>query len=97
MSNDSPHDPSSNPHIANEPWFPPYQCPDCGSQIGFRSRRRSFLERYVLPLFLLQPVRCGDCFRRDYRLVFTRVRERLSDTVRLLPAKPQAASKRNVA
>lgn len=97
MSNDSPHDPSSNDHQANEHWFPPYHCADCGSEIGFRSRRRSFLERYLLPLFLLQPVRCGDCFRRDYRLIFVRVRERLSDAVRLPPFNPVAASKRNVA
>lgn len=97
MSDDSPHNPSSHDEKANEHWFPPYQCPDCGSQVGFRSRRRSFVERYILPLLLLQPVRCGDCFRRDYRLIFVRVRERLSDAVRLLPSKPAAASKRNVA
>jgi len=91
MTIDSPAGSSQNP------WFPPYHCPDCGSDIGFRSRCRTIFERYILPLFLLQPVRCGDCFRRDYRLIFTRVRERLSDTVRLLPQKPPVTSKRNVA
>lgn len=77
--------------------IPPYRCPDCGSEIGFRSRRRSFTERFVLPLFLLQPVRCGECFRRDYRLVFTKVRDRLSDTPRIVPGKPPSMPNRNVA
>jgi hypothetical protein len=77
----------------------PYQCRDCGSEVGFRSRRRSFTERFILPLFLLQPVRCGECFRRDYRLIFTQVRDRLSDAPKMVPAKhPQAErSNRNVA
>jgi len=87
MSNDSP----------NEALIPPYRCRDCGSEVGFRSRRRTFAERFLLPLFLLQPVRCGECFRRDYRLIFTQVRDRLSDTPRVLPSKPPATSKRNVA
>ena len=77
--------------------IPPYRCADCGSEIGFRSRRRSFSERFLLPLFLLQPVRCGECFRRDYRLVFTKVRDRLSDTPRIVPGKPPSMPNRNVA
>jgi hypothetical protein len=63
-------------------WFQQYlefHCDDCGSDIGFRSRRRTFSERYLLPVFLLQPVRCAECFRRDYRLIFMQVRERLSE------------------
>jgi hypothetical protein len=97
MSNDSRNDQKSTDPRSKDHWFPPYHCPDCGSDVGFRSRRRNLLERYVLPLFLLQPVRCGECFRRDYRLVFTHVRHRLSDTVRLLPTKTPPTSKRNVA
>jgi hypothetical protein len=55
-------------------------------------------ERFILPLFLLQPVRCGECFRRDYWLIFTPVRDRLSDPPRIMPGKqPAATSKRNVA
>jgi DNA-directed RNA polymerase subunit N (RpoN/RPB10) len=81
----------------DRPLIPPYRCHDCGSEIGFRSRRRSLTERYILPLFLLQPVRCGECFRRDYRLIFTKVRERLSDVPRMGPPKHSAASNRNVA
>jgi hypothetical protein len=66
-------------------WFQRYlefHCDDCGSEIGFRSRRRTFLERYLLAIFLLRPVRCAECFRRDYRLVFVPVRERLPEPVK---------------
>jgi hypothetical protein len=83
----SPDSPSSSP----------YRCRDCGSEVGFRSRRRTWTERFLLPLFLLQPVRCGECFRRDYRLIFTPVRDRLSDTPRIIPGKQATASDRNVA
>ena len=76
---------------------PRYLCRDCGSEMGFRSRRRTFTERFLLPLLLLQPVRCGECFHRDYRLIFTPVRDRLSDTSRITPGKPRATSGRNVA
>jgi hypothetical protein len=85
---------------SDRPFIPPYRCHDCGSEMGFRSRRRTFAERYLLPVFLLQPVRCGECFRRDYRLVFTHVRERLSDTrsevTKIMPKRP-VTSDRNVA
>ena len=79
------------------PLVPPYRCRDCGSEIGFRSRRRTLSERFILPLFLLQPVRCGECFRRDYRLIFTPVHDRLSDTPRIIPGKHPTPSNRNVA
>jgi hypothetical protein len=59
--------------------FQPYVCPDCGNDVGFRSRPRSVIEQYILPVLLLRPVRCAHCFRRDYRLIFTEVRERFSD------------------
>ena len=88
MSNDSP----------NESWFQPFRCQDCGSEVGFRSRRRTFSERYILSLFLLQPVRCGECFRRDYRLIFVPVRNRLSEVRGMIPpARESAAPRRNVA
>jgi hypothetical protein len=61
--------------------FIEFHCDDCGSDTGFRSRRRTFSERYLLPVFLLQPVRCAECFRRDYRLIFMPVRERLSEAI----------------
>jgi hypothetical protein len=91
----------------DRPLIPPYRCRDCGSESGFRSRRRTLTERLILPLLLLQPVRCGECFRRDYRLIFTPVHDRLSDAPRIMPGKtvqgktmpgkPTDTSKRNVA
>jgi hypothetical protein len=81
----------------NRPLFSPYRCNDCGSEVGFRSRRRTLMERYILPLFLLQPVRCGECFRRDYRLVFTSVRDRLMDTPKIVATKHTPTTNRNVA
>jgi hypothetical protein len=90
MTQDSPMRPISR--------FTDFQCKDCGSNSGFKSRRRTFSERYLLPIFLLQPVRCGECFRRDYRLIFTQVSERLSDTSEMMPAsRATHASHRNVA
>jgi hypothetical protein len=84
-------------NIPDSPFSQPFVCHDCGSEVGFRSRRRTLTERYLLPLFLLQPVRCGECFRRDYRLIFTRVRERWAETPRILPMKQSVPSNRNVA
>jgi hypothetical protein len=74
-----------------------YVCPDCGNNEGFRSRPRSVAERFVLPLLLLRPVRCGNCFRRDYRPIFLHVRKRLSEVPRDLPAAPVETAHRNVA
>lgn len=82
-------------------WFQRYlefHCDDCGSDLGFRSRRRTITERYLLPLFLLQPVRCAECFRRDYRLIFMPVRERLSEAVSKPPLSATGSrATRNVA
>ena len=74
-------------------WFQPFRCRDCGSEVGFRSRRRTFSERYILPVFLVQPVRCGECFRRDYRLVFTHVKDRLSEVSGMIPAEARPSAK----
>jgi hypothetical protein len=54
----------------------PFQCRDCGSFEGYRSRPRNFVERYILPALYLRPVRCGDCFRRSYQAGFVLVRDR---------------------
>jgi hypothetical protein len=86
---------------SDQVWFQKYlefHCDDCGSDSGFRSRRRTFSERYLLPLFLLRPVRCAECFRRDYRLIFVPVRERLSEVISKPPASATgSATTRNVA
>jgi hypothetical protein len=82
-------------------WFQRYfefHCDDCGGDTGFRSRRRTLTERYLLPVFLLQPVRCAECFRRDYRLIFMPVRERLSELVAKPPVSVlRSGNTRNVA
>jgi len=86
---------------ADEFWFQrylEYQCDDCGNESAFRSRRRSFTERYLLPLFLLQPVRCSECFRRDYRLIFMPVRQREPEAKGKPPASvAKSGGQRNVA
>ncbi|HLW85483.1 MAG TPA: hypothetical protein VKR60_09740 [Candidatus Sulfotelmatobacter sp.] len=84
--------------VDRSPLFPAFHCSDCGSDVGFRSRRRTLVERFILPMFLLKPVRCGECFRRDYRLVFTPVKNRLSEASGLQQmARPSAPRDRNVA
>jgi len=91
VTNDSPD------HQSLQSYFQ-FRCRDCSSEVGFRSRRRSVFERYLLPLLLLKPVRCGECFRRDYRLIFTEVKDRLSEASRISPAVERAvAPKRHVA
>jgi hypothetical protein len=85
---------SSSP---DAPLFRHYQCRDCGSEVGFRSRRRNLFERYILPLFLLGPVRCGECFRRDYRLIFTKVCSRFSTASKPMPVSSAVSPKRHVA
>jgi hypothetical protein len=85
----------------DEAWFQRhlvFHCDDCGSDTGFRSRRRTFTERYLLPIFLLRPVRCAECFRRDYRLIFMPVGERLSEVVSKPPGSVAGSHpRRNVA
>lgn len=53
-----------------------FHCDDCGGGEGYRSRPRNFLERRILPMMGMKPVRCGDCYRRYYRPNFVEVRER---------------------
>ena len=60
-----------------------YQCRDCGAEVGMRSRRREWTERYIFPLLFLKPVRCACCFRRDYWLISTSVCERADATIEL--------------
>ena len=73
-----------------------FHCNDCGSDEAFRSRRRTFTERYLLPIFLLKPVRCAECFRRDYRSLFVPVKERIPEAVKKV-ATSAPRSDRNVA
>ena len=53
-----------------------YECKDCGGFNGYRSRPKNLTERFLLPLLLLHPTRCGDCFKRSYQSTFVKVRPR---------------------
>ena len=53
-----------------------YQCHRCGNLKAYRSRPRNFLEKYVLPVFLYRPIRCGGCSRRFYKSIFVQAWER---------------------
>jgi hypothetical protein len=56
-----------------------FHCRHCGGNNGHRSRKRNLLERLLLPLFLVRPMRCDYCFRRQYAMLVRRVPERLLD------------------
>jgi hypothetical protein len=43
-----------------------FHCRGCGALEAFRSRPRGFFEKFVLPIFFLQPVRCERCYQRVY-------------------------------
>ena len=43
-------------------------CPHCGSSEVYRSHRRGAVERYLLPIIGVRPVRCVNCDARFYRL-----------------------------
>jgi len=60
----------------------PFQCVDCGSIEGYRSRPRNLIEKYILPVLGLRLVRCSDCFRRSHQPFFVIVRERSEAEVR---------------
>ena len=79
--------------------FGGFRCPDCGSSDGVRSRRRTVWEKYLLPAFMLQPVRCADCFRRFYSPLWVQVRERAESKVQApkQPMQPSSHSRNRVA
>jgi len=49
-------------------FFEEFRCRGCGIQEAYSSRPRGFFERHVLPLLLLQTVRCERCYHRSYAL-----------------------------
>jgi hypothetical protein len=53
-----------------------FECRSCGSLNGYRSRPRGMLEKYLLSLFFLRPVRCGGCSRRTFQSRLVPVQER---------------------
>jgi len=48
-------------------FFSRFGCHECQSERGYLSRPRNVSEKYLLPLLLLRPVRCGDCYQRSSR------------------------------
>jgi hypothetical protein len=50
-------------------------CPCCGNHVAFYSRRRSFTEKFLLPIALLRPYRCAECFERYYRSMFSQAKQ----------------------
>jgi hypothetical protein len=52
-----------------------FTCQDCGFHVAVRSKKRGPWERFVVPLFLLRPARCANCFRRVYSWVWVPLRE----------------------
>jgi hypothetical protein len=48
--------------------FEEFNCRGCGAGEAFRSRPRGLFEKFVLPLLLLQTVRCDRCYHRSYIL-----------------------------
>lgn len=58
-----------------------YHCPDCGSTEAYRSRRRTYFERYIFPFLLLRPVRCANCFRRGPASMLVEARRRESHPI----------------
>jgi hypothetical protein len=60
----------------------PSRCRDCRAVDVYRSRPRNFIEKYIVPLLGLRPMRCADCFRRSYQRFFVIMRERSEADVR---------------
>jgi len=48
-------------------FFSRFVCLGCLSERGYLSRPRSFADKYILPMFLLRPVRCAECYQRSVR------------------------------
>jgi hypothetical protein len=74
-------------------FFEEFHCRECGGDEAYRSRARNFFESYVLPLFLLQPVRCERCFHRCYILRTITVLERRQIDRMRPESQPQSDSK----
>ena len=84
--------------LARTSWdqfFEEFYCRECGGQEAYRSRPRSFFERYVLPLLLLQAVRCERCYHRVYVLRTIPVLERPQPERKLPQSESGGGSKPN--
>ena len=57
-------------------FFNRFVCHGCLSKRGRLSRPRTFIEKFLLPILLLRPVRCADCFHRSVRPISVTVTRR---------------------
>lgn len=76
-------------------FFEEFYCRECGGQEAYRSRPRNFLEKHVLPLLLLQAVRCERCYHRVYVLRTIPVLERVPSGRKQPQSEPDGGSKPN--
>jgi ribosomal protein S27E len=73
-------------------FFREFQCRECGGQQAYHSRPHGFFEKRVLPLLMLQPVRCEHCFHRGYVFRTVPALERVGLPAKLPHSGPSADS-----
>jgi hypothetical protein len=84
--------------LASSSWsrfFEEFYCRECGFQEAYRSRPRGFFEKYVLPLLLMQTVRCERCYHRGYAFRTISVLERIQSHTKQPQSQPLGSSKTN--
>lgn len=47
-------------------FFQVFHCPECGNDEAYRSRARGLIEKSLLLVLMLKPVRCDHCYHRSY-------------------------------
>ena len=67
-------------------FFGNFRCPECSGRVAYRSRPRGLFEKHVLPVMLLQAVRCERCYLRVYALSMIPVLERFRSSSKPLPS-----------
>jgi hypothetical protein len=58
----------------------PFTCPKCHGKEGFCGSREGLLEQFLLPVLMVQPIRCTACDYRSYRFPFS-LRDALNDAL----------------
>jgi len=76
-------------------FFEEFHCRGCGFQEAYRSRPRGFFEKYVLPLLLMQTVRCERCYHRGYAFRTISALERIQSDPKRPQSQPLGSSKTN--
>jgi ribosomal protein S27E len=73
-------------------FFQEFHCRGCGNNEAYRSRPRGFVEKGLLPLMMLRPVRCDRCYHRSYIFRTVPVLERVGSGDKSSPKRPQSTS-----